>query len=498
MPLKKSVMRAKETSRRQIDTLRKYFRKFHLSRETHASMDSGSNASTSSLSTISSPEIPTPVVTQFDRVNRGGAKVRGDTTYCSDASTAHPTFSSLEVELSISTDEGETTTVKDVATCSTPPSKKPAADDLSSPNRIHRTPSQRASQVFNFLSEKRERRRSQGADDLLTASTTNKQDTTTNLHDQRQQPQPVLNLNLDTIHSRLEAAATATTTKPNPTKHSSAPKKIHRAPVKYDVPEILVDMYVTPDVTTASPSGLSSEKLSALALPTPRPVSAAATLMSGSKMLPPPLPPRPKASSTGAVEVRTQEQIAIKDHYERQGLTQENGHVIRKGFGRGSTGVAVVLETGSKREKGKEKERAVGIRGPRPLPKLPSASTNASSSSLVPELAYGSDRVARSVLGEVTNVTAEYGQNCPAEACTNLPTRTTSNLHQKRKFNFGGEPRRNPHGDPGAADGRSEELMRSDGVYKSTSEGRRAARGSELIREFHVVPLNVPDAENNV
>ena len=133
---------------------RRYLLPFNLSNVLTA-LHSESAGSSDSLSTISSPDSPpleTPTMPAFEDVQAR----HFDCTYTSD-STAHPTISSLEVELSIGDEE-------DIPVFDTKANPDNTMDTV---HRITRTPSQRASQVFNFLSEKRERRKSQGIEDMI-------------------------------------------------------------------------------------------------------------------------------------------------------------------------------------------------------------------------------------------------------------------------------------------------------------------------------------------
>ncbi|KAH8116448.1 hypothetical protein DFH11DRAFT_1725228 [Phellopilus nigrolimitatus] len=121
------------------------------------------NGSTSTLSTVSSPFFPqTPPAPACRELNDETA----NNGLLSDTSETHPAISSMTVELSVSTN-GDGPILRNW-TGSTGTTEA----ELKTPCRINRTPSQRASQVFNFLSEKRrQRRRSLSSEEILDAIT---------------------------------------------------------------------------------------------------------------------------------------------------------------------------------------------------------------------------------------------------------------------------------------------------------------------------------------
>lgn len=198
-----------------------------------------------------------------------------DSTFSSDSTTTYPIFSSLEVELST---EDENMSVLE--------NKVNPDNTLETVHRITRTPSQRASQVFNFLSEKRERRKSQCIEDLLGQ----KED--------------------DEMNARHDAEA-------------SSNRPFGSA---YNIPQILINECSPADIP-AYP--LSAKGLAALALPTPSSVTSY-NLDQG---------PRPKARSTGAAEVLRSKRYKATDIDRRNSRSSTGANVLlyderQHGYGR--------------------------------------------------------------------------------------------------------------------------------------------------------------------
>ncbi|KAI5123530.1 hypothetical protein M0805_006690 [Coniferiporia weirii] len=116
----------------------------------------GSNGSTSTLSSVPSPTLESPDILAVKEFDDGNAH----RAYLSDSSEAYEAISSMVVELSLSTTNDDSRITHDMANITVRAESK-------MDQQITRIPSQRASQVFNFLSEKRGPRRSDGPEEVL-------------------------------------------------------------------------------------------------------------------------------------------------------------------------------------------------------------------------------------------------------------------------------------------------------------------------------------------